>query len=175
MNIFLTGEVQIGKTTVIKRTIKLLDKNHGGFKTYFGPDRGLPNKLLYMNSAAEPNIFREEYGIVRFSESSKPQVIGNKFDLDGIKLIQEGRNSSELIIMDECGRFEEGSLKFQKEVLDSLEGNIPVLGVVNLRSSGWVEKIRNHPRVKLITVTEENRDELPMILVDYFNRLLDRR
>lgn len=168
MKIFLTGEIQVGKTTVIENTIELLNKNYGGFKTYFGPDRNLPNRLLYMNSAEESHIFSEEYGIVRFSEYSKPQLIGDRFNLYGTELIRQARDNKELIVMDECGGFERNSFVFQKEIFDSLDGNIPILGVVKLRSTGLGDHIRNHPNVKLITVTEKNRDELPKIIVNYF-------
>lgn len=164
MHIFLTGEIQIGKTSIIKKTLELLDKDYGGFKTYFGPDRNLSNRLLYMNSASEPNIYEDEYGIVRFSVDSNPQVINNGFDTFGAELIKKAMNNKKLIIMDECGKLEKDSPKFQNQVLTALEGNIPILGVIKLDSSGWVDQIRNHQKVELIWVTKENRNSLPKIL-----------
>lgn len=166
MNIFLTGEIQIGKSTIIHKTIELLNKNHGGFKTYFGPDRNLPNRLLYMNSIRETNVYSEEYSIVRFSEDSKPQVIDNRFNTFGLELIKEAMENRELIIMDECGKLEKDSLEFQEQVLSALECDIPILGVIKLDASGWVDSIRNHPSVELITVTIENRNELPRIIAE---------
>jgi nucleoside-triphosphatase len=41
-HIFLTGEIQIGKSTVIKKTLTLLKLEYGGFCTYFGSDRPSP-------------------------------------------------------------------------------------------------------------------------------------
>lgn len=174
MNIFLTGEIKIGKTTIIKMTIELLNKSYGGFKTYFGPDRDLPNRLLYMNSITEPKIYSEEYGVVRFSKDSKPQVIDNRFDTFGVELIKQAVENKELIIMDECGRLERDSLVFQNQVLKALELDIPILGVIKLDSSGWVDQIRNHPLVELITVTEENRNELPKILQEKLTQELQK-
>ncbi len=172
MNIFLTGEIQIGKTTIIKRTIELLNLNYGGFKTYFGPDRDLPNRLLYMNSVTDPNVYCEEYGIVRFCEGSKPRVIADRFNIIGSELIRQAMGNKQLIIMDECGGLERDSLEFQNQVLNALEGDTPILGVIKLDSSGWVDQIRNHPKVELITVTKENRDELPKIMKDKLTQLL---
>lgn len=174
MHIFLTGEIQIGKTTIIEKTIALLNVDYGGFKTYFGPDRNLPNRLLYMNSVTEPKNYSEEYGIVRFSEDSKPQVIGNRFDTFGVGLINQAIVNKELIIMDECGRLEKDSLEFQNRVLTALEGDIPILGVIKLDSNGWVDQIRNHLSVKLITVTKENRDELPKILQEKLTKYIQK-
>lgn len=174
MKIFLTGEIQIGKTTIIEKTIEILNRNYGGFKTYFGLDRDLPNRLLYMNSVTEPKIYSEEYGIVQFSEDSKPEVIKNRFDTFGVELIKQAVENKELIIMDECGRLERDSLVFQNQVLKALELDIPILGVIKLDSSGWVDQIRNHPLVELITVTEENRNELPKILQEKLTQELQK-
>ena len=164
MNIFLTGEKQIGKTTIIEKTLALLNKDYGGFKTYFGPDRDLPNRLLYMNSITEPYIYNEEYGIVQISEYAKPQVIENRFNTFGVELIKEAIENKQLLVMDECGGFERNSFQFQEQVYKALDSNVPVLGVIKLECSGWVEKIRSHPEVELIIVTKANRDKLPQIL-----------
>jgi len=165
MKLFLTGEIQVGKSTVIARTLTLLNRSYGGFKTYFGPDRGCEDRLLYMNSAADSNVFTENYGIVRFRKDCCPQVLTDKFDTDGVELIRSARVESDLIIMDECGNFERHALQFQKEILETLDGDKPVLGVIKLASTGFTDILRNHPKVKLIMVTRENRDELPPMLV----------
>ncbi|CQR73621.1 NTPase [Sporomusa ovata DSM 2662] len=165
MHIFLTGEIQVGKSTVIAKTLSQLKITPGGFKTYYGPDRALPNKLLYMNSAPEPKNFREENAVVRFFADHPPQALTKKFDNYGVELIRSARNSSSLILMDECGSLECKALAFQKEVIATLDGNTPVFGVIKLASKGWTDQVRNHPQVKLIAVTKENRDSLPQILV----------
>ncbi len=168
MHIFLTGEIQVGKSTVIAKTLSLLKITLGGFKTYYGPDRESLNKLLYMNPAPELKSFREENAVVRFSDGNPPQTLTKKFDIYGVELIRSARTSSNLILMDECGSLERDALAFQKEVIATLDGNIPVFGVIKMASKGWIDRIRNHPKVKLITVTKENRDILPQMLARYF-------
>ena len=63
--------------------------------------------------------------------------------------------------MDELGFLERGALAFQCAVLDALDEDTPVLGVVRQGASGWLDALRRHERVEEITVTEENRDTLP--------------
>lgn len=164
MKIFLTGEIQVGKSTIIAKTLKLLQITPGGFRTYFGLDRGSPDRLLYMNSAAELPIYKKKNAVVKFAKGKPPLVLTEKFDVFGGELIRQARANSKLILMDECGNFERDALAFQKEILDSLDSNIPVLGVIKLDSHGWTDKIRIHPKVKLLTITKENRDALPQIL-----------
>ena len=57
MHLFLTGSVQIGKTTALNKTLELLKVIPGGFRSYFGEDRKSPCRYLYMSSAAEPRAF----------------------------------------------------------------------------------------------------------------------
>ena len=42
MHLFLTGSVQIGKTTALNKTLELLKVTPGGFRSYFGEDRKSP-------------------------------------------------------------------------------------------------------------------------------------
>ena len=51
--------------------------------------------------------------------------------------------------------------------MEALDGSVPILGVVKkIIGPGWTDQIRNHLKVQLLTVTEENRDEMPAILVN---------
>lgn len=173
MHIFLTGEIQIGKSTVIAKTLEFLNISYGGFKTYFGPDRGSADRCLYLNSAAEPDNYSTENRVVQFKKEAWPLVLTEKFNSTGAELIKTARENADLIVMDECGNFEQGALDFQRELITTLDQNKPVLGVLKLASSGWTDLIRNHQKVKLITVANQNRDELPKILVHHFlNRQL---
>ncbi len=167
MHVFLTGDIQIGKTTVINKTTALLNKTMGGFQTYFGLDRGSPTKRLYINSVAKPKVFCEENIVVQFRGEDFPLIHNEKFDIYGVKLIEEAKEKSQLIVMDECGILEQFATSFQSEILDTLDEKTPILGVVKQASWGWTDCIRNHPMVKLITVTRENRDQLPEIIAEY--------
>jgi hypothetical protein len=93
MHIFLTGEIMIGKTVAIEKTISILDVVPGGFKTYFGPDRDAAEKDLYMNPAAEPMVFRKENAIVHFTDSFHPQILTDRFETYGVSLIRKAKTN----------------------------------------------------------------------------------
>ena len=59
-------------------------------------------------------------------------------------------------LMDEVGHLEKRALLFQSAIRDCLDGDIPVLGVLR-KDQEWHAFIKNHPKVRVITVTEENR------------------
>lgn len=164
-HIFLTGQIQIGKSTIIRKTLSLLNMKYGGFCTYFGPDRAEPDRCLYMNDASQPQSYEEHNVIARFQIDYPPEVYTERFDNLGACFIDEARKKAQLIIMDECGDLERGADVFQKEILNTIKGEIPILGVIKLSSSGWVDEIRQHPKVKIIAVDENNREILPRLLL----------
>ena len=161
-HIFLTGDVQVGKSTVIDKVLSLLDVSVGGFRTAFDADRAKENRWLYLWDAAEEPALDQEHGVVRFTDHFKPEIFMERFnDLGGGALHRARETGVELILMDECGRFEGDAQEFQAEIFAVLDGDTPVLGVVRQGYYGWLDNIRNHPNVTLVTVTEENRDLLP--------------
>ena len=64
------------------------------------------------------------------------------------------------IVMDELGPSEAAALEFQKAVLAALDGDKPVYGVLQQADSEFLGRVAAHPRVRVVTVTEENRDRL---------------
>lgn len=66
----------------------------------------------------------------------------------------------DLILMDELGPTEVKAQRFQQAVLDILDGEVPVVGVIQKAESEFLDRIRNHPNVDMIEVTLENRDAL---------------
>lgn len=69
--------------------------------------------------------------------------------------------------MDEIGIREAECRHFHAAVMQALEGDIPVLGVVQIRPGGFLDEIRNHPSVELITVTVEKREQVFQILKNW--------
>ncbi|WP_019851203.1 nucleoside-triphosphatase [Desulfitobacterium sp. PCE1] len=170
MHIFLTGEIQVGKSTIIDKTLRICNVAYDGFRTYFGPDRGSPNQRLYMTSASGEQVYQEENVIVRFREEGLPQVLTERFDGYGAELIRLARIKAQLIVMDECGSLERNAFAFQEEILEAIVGSVPILGVIKQASNGWTDQIRYHQNVKLISVNEENRDALPEYIASHLLR-----
>lgn len=164
MHVFLTGEKQVGKSTALHSAAAMLGRPVYGFRTFF-VDRMDDQKSLYMMPAASQDAPQEAQVVTRFV-NRHPCPMPERFDAIGGALLQQARAHPEgLIIMDECSRFERDALRFQQEILQCLAGDTPVLGVVRLNAEGWVEQIRSHPHVKLLTLTPDNRDAMPELIV----------
>ena len=155
MHVFLTGDRQIGKSRAIRRAIEIMGLPCRGFCTRFlTRERG--SSSLYMVPPENPELTDEAH-LVAVLENGKMRPLTQRFDTLGVQLLRDAQNHPEgLILMDECGHLEKNALLFQREILSCLNGQTPVLGVLR-KDQPWHEFIKNHPRVWVIMITEENR------------------
>ena len=138
-HVFLTGRKQVGKSTLIRKELERYKKENG--------EESAPSeeKLLFICGSADRSRSDE------------------RFDRMGSRILEESmRNGAELLIMDELGPNEAGALVFQEAVLRALDGEIPILGVLQEADSPFLKKVAAHPKVRVIRVTEENRDALTL-------------
>ena len=70
----------------------------------------------------------------------------------------------EVLVMDELGPHEAQAAAFQQAVLRALEGDVPIVGVLQQAESPFLRQVASHPNVRVVTVTEENRDALRLWL-----------
>ncbi|MDK2808540.1 MAG: nucleoside-triphosphatase [Clostridiales bacterium] len=170
MHVFLTGDIQVGKTTIIQKVLSRIKGKIGGFETYFGSDRGLLDRYLYMSEAGQPRCCDEEHAVVRFRKGEAPSTNIERFDICGTNWIKKARQEASIIVMDECGNLENEAHCFQREIRMALNGETPILGVVKQNSTGWTKSIRDHERVILLSVTKENREALPDDIIALLGR-----
>jgi molybdopterin-guanine dinucleotide biosynthesis protein A/nucleoside-triphosphatase THEP1 len=154
-NIFLTGSRGAGKTRVIRRTLSALDATPVGYFTELS-DCTSENRKLYINPASEKPCFDELHTAAVFDRDAARAT--DKFDTLGSAYVA---SPGELIIMDELGRLEEDSPRFRAAIIAALDSETPVLGVIRGGLPGWTAELAARPDVEIITVSDENRDELP--------------
>ena len=175
MHIFLQGPRNIGKSTVISKTLEILTAHKqlilGGFFTWHGGNND-PN--IYMRPAGKDGG-SEVYHIAGLGKGTGGMVSNIEvFESEGVRLIQNGKNS-DLIIMDELGYLEGGAPGFRQAILDAIGGDSPILGVMRLGDIPWHHEIKRRHGVTLYGVNEENRDSLPQKLSDILFPLLNNK
>ena len=82
----------------------------------------------------------------------------DRFDTLGTAALRD--RDGDVLLMDELGPAESGAKKFCEAVLAALDSDLPVLGVLQKADTEFLRAVAGHPRVRLVTVTVENRDEL---------------
>ena len=153
MHVFLTGPVQIGKSTLIAAALDALQPERlGGFRTVSAKPEADGSSPVYLHPAAAQDLLcgaqnrvgirRPELGIASFPDA---------FETAG---------------MDAIGRMERHADTYSARIRTLLDGCVPILGVVQKKAdTPLAAAIRSHPNVRLIEVSEENRDVLlPEIL-----------
>lgn len=159
MHIFLTGEIQVGKSTIVRKIIEDWGIIPGGFITYFTPGRRKKNEYLYIGPAWEEKGYLTSRAVAMLHEDRMPEGLTQRFETEGVAILRESRKWAKLIVMDELGIFEGDACAFQREIISCLDGNIPVIGVIKKVSfPSWLDGVKAHPKVKVIEVDQNNRD-----------------
>lgn len=162
MNIFLTGDIQVGKSTIINKAVEKLHVNTGGFRTVAGnysKDGGSDIFILGYNEPLEncciDNRVAHRYGKC-YPKGFVPYP--EVFDMIGCKLLQS--ENHRLIIMDELGFMESQAFEFQNTVLKCLDNSIPVLGVIKPMETPFLNSIRSHKKTTVLSVDILNREKV---------------
>jgi len=69
------------------------------------------------------------------------------------------QSKGSIVVMDELGFLESQSKAFCEKVLEVLGQEVTVLGVIKPKNLPFLNQVREHPKVLLYTLTEDNRQE----------------
>ena len=169
-NIFVTGAPSSGKTTVIRKVIKLLPVPAKGFYTEEERIDGkrvgflmhsLDGKKGYLAHQDIPS----EFHIRRYGVS-----IAN---IESIAIPAIKPNAERVIILDEIGKMECFSQKFIEAAKQALDSPQIVIGTITLGGSDFILEVKQRNDIEIIEVTLENRDHLPDIIAKKVIQLLN--
>jgi nucleoside-triphosphatase len=167
-NILLTGLPGIGKTTIIQKVVRDLTRPAGGFYTREIRE-GSTRKGFRIISLDG----RE--GLLAHRDFTGPFRVGrygvNVADIERIAVnaLEQALENSGCLIIDEIGRMELFSQRFQRCVLQCLDASTTVLGTIQRARTPFLDRIRSREDVEIITVTTTNRNDLPSNIL----RMLD--
>ena len=159
-HILITGLPGVGKTTLIRKLVKhLAEHNPAGFYTEEirdaqGTREGfrlvtLCGRQLVLSHIRHPGPYRvSRYGV---------DVHGFEQLLAELDLRHA---QSRLIMIDEIGKMECLSRKFEEDVTRLMDAPNVLVATVALKGEGFIRQVKNRPDCRLVTVTRENRDSL---------------
>ena len=157
-HVFLTGEIGCGKSTALRATLDLLQGIHAqGLQTYYSEPRGSEIKRLHMRAWGE-----QTQGTFLAQLPGKDlSCVVPVFDKEGTALLEAAQQRAQLIVIDEIGRIEREAFAYHEALRRCIEGDVPMLCAIRKLKAPWADWIRSHPRVRLIEVTDDNRDDVP--------------
>ena len=159
-HLFLTGEKQVGKSTLLRRLIEAKKLDCAGYETqafFIGGER----RGFTLHGRIEMPPFENDCICCVRIHQRKSIAIPEVFDHNGVSILTESLAcQSPYLLMDEIGKLECGAERFCAQVLEALDGSKRVLGVLQQCDAPLPDAIKARPDVTVLTVTPENRDEL---------------
>jgi len=160
-NILFTGRPGVGKTRVIMNLISGLE-GVGGFYTEEMRQKGERKGFRIVT-------LRGKKGILAHKDLKSPYRVGkygvNIEDLENIAgesiTLALNDDKKKIVLIDEIGRMELYSPKFQQAVIEALSSSKRVIGTLQGRHNKFTDAIREREDVEIIEVTLENRNRLP--------------
>lgn len=165
-HIFLTGEKQVGKSTLWKKVLEQSGITPGGFQTLEYLVNGCFRGYRLHGLGRTPAELGNDVPVSVFLRRKLHFPVSESFDIFGTALLKLALEDGSFILMDELGIFERDAAFFRQAVVDCLEGDCHVLGVLQRADDPFLETILNRPDVLVFTVTKENRDALAEPLLE---------
>lgn len=155
-NLFLTGDISVGKTTVLKQALDRIESSIGGFTT----ERIINGNLRsYVCLSLYDNTKQFTIAEVDSSDWSK-RVFVKAFSKDLVSILDKSFKSRDLIILDELGNLENDITPFTDKIYELLDSDRVVFGVLKSYDCEFLNRIRNREDTIIIHITEENRDSV---------------
>jgi len=173
-NLFLIGPPAVGKSTIIQKVTAFFPSiKIGGIVTepVFRSDGRLGGYQLRSLLSNERQLFAERNLL---SPSPRFFIKTVVFDTFGHLVLEASLKRASLIIADEIGTMEGEAFLFQEAIIQCLESERIVLGVLKQKSNPFLDLIKNRSDIHLFQVNRENRNRLPALLAAYVQPLMKR-
>ncbi len=163
-NILLTGRPGVGKTTLIKKVIDHLKEKVGGFYTEEIREGGQRKGFKIRTLDGEEGILAQK-GIKSVYKVGSYGV--NLQDLDNLawSSVKRAVEEKDVVVIDEIGKMELYSKKFQEAVIEALDSPKPLVATIGAKPHRFLDEIKARKDVELLTITHANRDSLAKAIV----------
>ncbi len=168
-NILITGLPGVGKTTLIKNLSESLESFHPvGFYTEEIREGGARKGFELISLEGKKSLLSHK-------EIGSPYQVGQyKVDVKGFEdflgSIPFFNPSICLLIIDEIGKMECLSLRFQEILKEILDSEKWVIATIASKGSGLIAEVKRRNDVQLFEITRGNRDSLLKEISDFFSQ-----
>ena len=168
-NIFVTGPPRCGKSTLIERVVRKIQKPMTGFFT-----RELREKDKRVGFSITTMDGKE--GVLAHQNIRSPYKVGkygvNLEHIDQIAVPSMiPAKSHEIVVIDEIGKMECFSPLFRQTLIKILNAENPVIASIAQKGDRFIQGIKKRGDILLFQISEKNRDE--MVNLPQFYEMFD--
>ncbi|NOZ61501.1 MAG: hypothetical protein GXO74_07445 [Calditrichaeota bacterium] len=137
-NIFLTGDLHVGKSTIVQNVLNRLKVAEiGGYRTEVIFENGKKLGFKMISFSGEEKIFAHA-SFTKGKRFGDFRVQLEVFESFGAQILTTALEQNGLIVIDEIGAMEKHAQKFREVIYECLDAPIPVLGVFQQRAK-WAK------------------------------------
>jgi nucleoside-triphosphatase len=176
--IFITGAPGIGKTTVLLKTVEALKSM--GFKIGGMLSREVREGGIRVGFEILDFETQKRGWLAHINQPDGPQVSKYRVNLrdlerTGAASIQNALAEAQIIIVDEIGPMELFSPAFKEAVVQAINSDKLVLGVIHFHARNpLIDSVRKRDDAEIIVVSHGNREQLHNLLIDKVNQFLKK-
>jgi nucleoside-triphosphatase len=168
-NILVTGPPRIGKTTlIIKLAEKLKHLSPVGFYTSEVKKNNIRTGFNLVGLDGQKSL------LAHVNLSSAYKVGKYRVDVQGFEWFLEQIKLNEaaggLIIIDEIGKMECLSAKFQELIRQLFEADIQIIATISLKGGGLIKELKIRSDVEIFELTRNNRDKVFKDILKFTSR-----
>jgi nucleoside-triphosphatase len=167
-NLLFTGAPGCGKSTLIERIIKGLDRPACGFFTREIRERKRRVGFSITTLDGKRGILAHE-GLGGPHKVSRYGVCIEDIEQTAVPSMASEREG-EIVVVDEIGKMECMSELFRDTLIAILDSDHPVIGSIALRGTPFIEGIKRRNDVLVVKVTDEIREDLFGLYSDFLER-----
>lgn len=160
-NILVTGVPGSGKTTLIQTVVEELEQElglkGGGFYTREIRNKNSRTGFSLVTLDGAERIFAH-VKIASPKRVGKYGVDVNALEEKGLSAIKKAIEEREIVVIDEIGKMELYSKRFQQVVLRALNGDSVVLATIGRIDHPFVRSIKQRKDICLLEISKGNRD-----------------
>mgnify|MGYP006301607383 CR=1 FL=1 len=180
-NLFISGDINSGKTTIVKKIVKNLELEPAGFMVgregenlNWSSFYLLPAEVYINNSESEIDKLKEKGLFAKRKNNGKCNIKTDVFDNYGIQLLSNFKNK-DTVIMDELGRFELEAEVFKDRVFEIIKSDFPLIAVIKNERNSFLNKVREILKVPPFYVNKDNREEIYYQAKNRVEKILEDR
>ncbi|MEN6418609.1 MAG: nucleoside-triphosphatase [Clostridiaceae bacterium] len=158
-HILISGEVGVGKSTLIQRLLAQNTRPLYGFITKkLDPDENGFHPIYIHPAGASERVYGEN-NMVGTCDRRIHNINLDAFNTLGVSYLEAKPGG--IILMDELGFMEAKAEAFTRAVFAALDGDVPVIAAVKARFDvPFLNEVRAHTKAMLFAITTDNRDAL---------------